>query len=105
MSWQPGWLALLVPAAWLAWSSDGLAQLKRTQWLRPDCTSWATSDDTHPSLPSPPAGAPLVMPVRDDNGTVVGDYVVGLTSGRLCEPGNATWAYYTDLSNKVRPAI
>ncbi len=44
------------------------------------------------------------MAVRDDNGTVVGDYVVGLRSGRMCDPGNATWAYYTDLSNKVRPA-
>ncbi|KAI7841659.1 hypothetical protein COHA_004679 [Chlorella ohadii] len=45
-------------------------------------------------------GAPLIMAVRDDNGTVVGDYVVGLRSGRMCDPANATWAYYTDLSNK-----
>ncbi|PRW45704.1 hypothetical protein C2E21_5893 [Chlorella sorokiniana] len=45
-------------------------------------------------------GAPLIMAVKDDNGTVVGDYVVGLTSGRMCEPTNATWSYYTDLSDK-----
>ena len=42
--------------------------------------------------------------MRDDNGTVAGDYVIGLTSGRMCDPANATWSYYTDLSNKVRQA-
>lgn len=45
-------------------------------------------------------GAPLILAVRDDNGTVAGDYVIGLTSGRMCDPANATWSYYTDLSNK-----
>ena len=42
------------------------------------------------------------MAVRDENGTVVGDFLVGLTSGRMCDPDNATWAYFTDLSDKVR---